>query len=68
MQKQIKLNKKVFFNMDVICCPKCSSELKFYPDILGDMELNSGVWVCDTPECENFDSEVFNSGDFEYAS
>ena len=47
-------------------CPKCQTELIFYPDIIEDREMESGTWYCETVECENYDLEVFNSGDFEY--
>lgn len=48
----------------MIVCPECDHELEFIPEIIGDNELNTGVYVCTTVECENYDKEVYNSGDF----
>ena len=49
----------------VTVCPECDKELTFYPDILEDLELSSGVLVCENKKCENYDSDVYDSGDFE---
>ena len=49
----------------MICCPKCYKELVFYPDIVGDKEMDNGVFICENNKCENEGKEVFNSGDFE---